>query len=148
MCGFTLAALWIDGQFTGFGILLAWVVVIYIALLTIIRLRIRQGTTSTQSVDVVAVSPLSINHESPVPGQFSTSTSAPIDNRGPYTHHQPPFRVATSEDHSFVARSDSSQTDDEDEDARQMRMEQEMGRRDVSIVTVPRRKLWIANPGV
>ena len=36
--------------------------------------------------------------------------------------------------------------DEEDEDTRQQRMEEEMNRRDVSIVTVPKRKLWIANP--
>ena len=36
--------------------------------------------------------------------------------------------------------------DDEDEETRQHRIEDEMNRRDVSIVTVPKRKLWIANP--
>jgi hypothetical protein len=36
--------------------------------------------------------------------------------------------------------------DDLDDDTRQRVIEEEMQRRDVSIVTVPRRKLWIANP--
>lgn len=36
--------------------------------------------------------------------------------------------------------------DDIDEDTRQRQIEEEMGRREVSIVTVPRRRLWITNP--
>jgi len=41
---------------------------------------------------------------------------------------------------------DDDPDDDEDEETRQRRIEGEMNRRDVSIVTVPKRKLWIANP--
>ena len=44
-------------------------------------------------------------------------------------------------------RSETEEIDsDEDEDTRQRRIEDEMARRDVSIVTVPKRKLWVANP--
>lgn len=38
--------------------------------------------------------------------------------------------------------------DDEDEESRQRRIEEEMSRRDVSIVTVPRRKLFLTNPEI
>ena len=39
-----------------------------------------------------------------------------------------------------------SEDDDEDDELQQRRIEQEMERRDVSIVTVPKRKLFLTNP--
>jgi hypothetical protein len=44
-------------------------------------------------------------------------------------------RTSEADDHSDI-----------DEDMRQRTIEDEMGRREVSIVTIPKRKLWIANP--
>jgi hypothetical protein len=44
-------------------------------------------------------------------------------------------------------RSEPEETSsDEDEETRQRRIEDEIARRDVSIVTVPKRKLWVVNP--
>jgi len=45
-----------------------------------------------------------------------------------------------------VAENDDDDEDDADEDTMQQRIEDEMARRDVSIITVPRKKLWITNP--
>lgn len=68
-------------------------------------------------------------------------------SRSPYTYHQPTFRRALSphEDDMF-SESGQHYEDDEDEATQQRRIEEEMGRREVSIITVPKRKLWIANP--
>jgi len=70
--------------------------------------------------------------------------------RSPYMH-QPLFHAAAEDDlHSASyagLRSEPEETSsDEDEETRQRRIEDEIARRDVSIVTVPKRKLWVANP--
>ena len=71
------------------------------------------------------------------------------DSRGPYLH-QPLFRRALSPPlmGARVPSSDGnrSEDDDEDDELQQRRIEQEMERRDVSIVTVPKRKLFLTNP--
>ena len=72
------------------------------------------------------------------------------NGEGPYTYHQPPYRLSTHADdlsHGAPMSAETDGTDDDiDEATRQRVIEEEMERRDVSIVTVPRRKLWIANP--
>lgn len=72
------------------------------------------------------------------------------NGEGPYTYHQPPYRLSTYADelsHGAPMSGETDATDDDiDEVTRQRVIEEEMERRDVSIVTVPRRKLWIANP--
>lgn len=71
----------------------------------------------------------------------------PQEPRSPYLH-TPLFHTAAEDATSFAGlRSETEEIDsDEDEDTRQRRIEDEMARRDVSIVTVPKRKLWVANP--
>lgn len=71
----------------------------------------------------------------------------PSDPRGGPYIHQPLFRRALSSHEDDILSSENHDDDgDDDEHARQRRIEQEMDRRDVSIVTVPKRKLWITNP--
>jgi hypothetical protein len=75
----------------------------------------------------------------------------PQEPRGPYLH-QPSSHPAAEDDlHSTSyagVRSETEEIDsDEDEETRQRRIEDEIGRRDVSIVTVPKRnRLWVVNP--
>ena len=74
----------------------------------------------------------------------------PQELRSPYLHQQS-FHAAAEDDlHSASyagLRSEPEEAEsDDDEHTRQRRIEDEMGRRDVSIVTVPKRKLWVANP--
>ncbi|KAI9513341.1 hypothetical protein F5148DRAFT_1319111, partial [Russula earlei] len=74
----------------------------------------------------------------------------PPEPRGPYLH-QPSFYPAPEDDVRSASyaglRSETEEIDsDDDDEARQRRIEDEMARRDVSIVTVPKRKLWIVNP--
>lgn len=72
----------------------------------------------------------------------------------PYAYHQPSWRRAVSPDDDLTRTShgrptvetDVDDDDDEDEASRQRRMEDELERRDVHIVTVPRKRLWITNP--
>ena len=88
--------------------------------------------------------PLSMNESVAVP--------FPQEGRGPYQHHQPPYRATLSAgpDHDYPMSTshghDVDYDDDEDEDTRQRRIEDELSRRDVSIVTVPKRRLYLLNP--
>lgn len=75
----------------------------------------------------------------------------PSDGQSPYQHHQPTYRTAhdseypTSLSHAGHTMEDYADEDD-DEETNQRRIEEEMSRRDVSIVTVPKRKLYLTNP--
>ena len=64
--------------------------------------------------------------------------------------HQPLFYPVAEDDlHSSSydgLRSGPEEVSDEDEETRQRRIEDEISRRDVTIVTVPKRKLWVTNP--
>lgn len=153
ICALSLAALWSLKSRVGFIIFLVWISMFYVLLLalawqgkprrsvlTVILYRLRGSPSSTPPT----ASP-------PAQDQYPFPTdSFPAEVHSPYAHHQPPFRVTGIDDISTIHDSPRSMgdddDDDEDDDARQQRMEEEMARRDVSIVTVPRRKLWITNP--
>ena len=64
--------------------------------------------------------------------------------------HQPLFYPVAEDDlHSSSydgLRSGPEEVSDEDEETRQRRIEDEISRRDVTIVTVSKRKLWVTNP--
>lgn len=147
----TLIALWRRAPRAAFAVFLAWTIVFYVimfisswrgrpnnSLLSSLCYRIRTDPHQTPALSA-----------SPTPQSMPADVDQypfPTDNRGPYVHHQPAYRVAPS-DYSHGPRSVETDDDiDEDDDARQRQMEEEMSRRDVSIVTVPRRKLWITNP--
>jgi len=160
LCALCLAQLWLRGPVTGFVVFLVWTVGFYIALVifawqgrpgksiltvTLSRLRARPHPHQTDPSSQPDSRPISSATPEPsIP--FSS------DARSPYLH-SPPFR-ATQEDECYDMMSTGRQhedgeddpDDDEDEETRQQRIEGEMSRRDVSIVTVPKRKLWIANP--
>ena len=142
----SLIELWSRGYKLGFAIFLVWSVPFYAILiafswfgypeksvLSAMLYRLRSGAANSAASD----------------GLQPRSQSYPLSpHEGPYLH-QPTFRVATREELSF-ARPLSVTTDDDDdnidEDTRQRMIEEEMERRDVSIVTVPRRRLLVANP--
>jgi hypothetical protein len=142
----SLVELWSRGYILGFAIFLVWSVLFYVVLFTLSWLgcpeksvlsatlhRLRGGAANSAASD----------------DRQSRTQSYPLSqHEGPYLH-QPAFRVATREELSY-ARPLSVTTDDDDdnidEDTRQRMIEEEMERRDVSIVTVPRRRLLVANP--
>ncbi|KAL4242047.1 hypothetical protein ABKN59_000582 [Abortiporus biennis] len=133
LCILALSALWLRGPKAAFGVFLGWTVMFYSILFTL----------SWRGIPREPLSDIGLE-----------SIPFPSDSRSPYQHHQPPFRAAgdyegypTSSQggHGTLEVDDD---DDVDEETRQLRIEEEMNRRDVSIVTVPKRKLFLTNPEV
>jgi hypothetical protein len=142
----SLIELWSRGYKLGFAIFLVWSALFYVVLIALSWFgcpeksvlsatlhRLRGGASNSAASD----------DRRPRPQSYPLST-----HEGPYLH-QPVFHVATREELSY-ARPLSVTTDDDDdnidEGTRQRMIEEEMERRDVSIVTVPRRRLLVANP--
>ncbi|KAL0949966.1 hypothetical protein HGRIS_009986 [Hohenbuehelia grisea] len=151
----TLVALWMRAPRALFAVFLIWTMGFYVVLvwlswhgrpeksiLSVILYRLRADPHHPSSEPMTPSSqPLAVPAE-------NEQYPFPSDPRGagPYLH-QPHYHVAMSEYSHAGPRSEETDDDpNEDEDTRQRRIEDEMGRRDVSIVTVPKRKLWIANP--
>ncbi|KAI0322435.1 hypothetical protein OF83DRAFT_1254961 [Amylostereum chailletii] len=152
LCILSLAALWQRAPIATFAVFLVWTVSFYgilvtlawygrprASMITVIISRLRgdlsfDGPTSTP----VPSRPLSVS-----------GIDFPTDARGPYLH-QPMYRTAHEDEYSAshgIPHSEIEEAEsDGDEETRQRRIEDEMGRRDVSIVTVPKRKLWVVNP--
>ncbi|EPQ59227.1 hypothetical protein GLOTRDRAFT_113979 [Gloeophyllum trabeum ATCC 11539] len=148
----TLVALWYYAPIAGFAIFVAWTAIFY-GLLLILSWRGRPRGS------VLTVVLARLRGEQTVPSTPSRPASSfaldqypfpTADPRGPYIH-QPQVWSAT-EDYASMSHAGPRSTeegyddDDEDEDTRQRRIEDEMARREVSIVTVPKRRLWITNP--
>lgn len=140
----TLVALWQRAPRAAFIVFLIWVVLIY-ALLILVprRLDVENHVLSMISrwrhgqTNVATAIP-----SSPAP--------TPNPSQGPYLH-PPSFTRAGPTDMSLTSggpRSTGGDDDDDDidEDTRQRMIEAEMDRREVSIITMPKRKLWVANP--
>lgn len=159
LCALCLAQLRQRGPVAAFVAFLVWTVGFYIALVifawqgrpkksilavTFSRLRARPHPHRTNPPSQLDSRPIS---------SATLEPSIPFtpDARGPYLH-SPPFRTAQEDEYYDMSTSrqhedgEDDPDDDEDEETRQRRIEGEMNRRDVSIVTVPKRKLWIANP--
>ncbi|KZT12572.1 uncharacterized protein LAESUDRAFT_5846 [Laetiporus sulphureus 93-53] len=159
LCILSLVALYLRAPLAGFIIFLIGTVVFYIFLIALswcgkprksvlsaVIARLRGVPTHPQH---------SPSNASPSRATSTVGLEVPcVENRGPYQHHQPPFRTtmsvglddyATSHGHGTT---EVEEEDEEDEDTRQHRIEEEMSRRDVSIVTVPKRKLFLTNPEV
>ncbi|KAF8231918.1 hypothetical protein L208DRAFT_1274765 [Tricholoma matsutake] len=143
LCVVTLIALWSPSR-AAFAVFLAWTVAFYMAMLTY-AWHLRPKTS------ILAVICSRLFHR---PQNQSTSSPTPPLNSqslpGPYVHHPPYHTTVTSDEASIshgVRRSlETDEPDDVDEDMRQRAIEDEMGRREVSIITIPKRKLWITNP--
>jgi hypothetical protein len=152
LCVVSLVELWNRAPVATFAVFLVWTVIFY-ALLCILAWK----GHPKESILAAAIFRLwSVPHNgSSIPPSRPLSTEgadSPItpDSRGPYMHHQPTFRTAASPEDITTSNPRHFDTEDgndvEDEEIQQRRIEEEMSRRDVSIVTVPRRKLWITNP--
>lgn len=160
LCTLCLVQLWQRATVAAFVVFLVWTLGFYLAfailawkgrpgrsILTVTFSRLRARPHSHHTTPPPEPSSRPMSSATPEP-----STSFTLDSRGPYLH-SPPFRTAQT-DGSYDMLStgrhhedgEDDPYDDEDEETRQQRIEDEMSRRDVSIVTVPKRKLWIANP--
>jgi hypothetical protein len=157
LCVLSLEELWKRAPLGLFVAFLIWTVAFYVILVILSwNGRPRYSTLTVLLCNIRGT-------KQPTPAPIGTpSASRPISTAGtdqfpfpqeprsPYLH-QPLFHSAPEDDlHSASyagLRSEPEELEsDEDEDTRQRRIEDEMGRRDVSIVTVPKRKLWVANP--
>lgn len=156
----SLAALFQRGPIAAFAVFLAWTLAFYglliglswngrprKSILSVIFSRLRAEPARFSPVpragSPAGSRPLSMNESVAVP--------FPSDGRGPYHHHQPPYRAASAGlDHDYPMSTtlghEVYDDDEEDEDTRQRRIEEELSRRDVSIVTVPKRRLYLLNP--
>lgn len=143
----TLIALWSRASRALFALFLAWTVVFYLAIFIFAwHLRPDGSMLSALCSHLGSKSQDITTRPTSIQGLQEPSP-------GPYVHHQPPYRAAVSpvDGHSSSRSPRSVDTisdheGDIDDDTGQRMIEEEMGRRDVSIVTVPKRKLWITNP--
>ncbi|KAF9259495.1 hypothetical protein L218DRAFT_908190 [Marasmius fiardii PR-910] len=166
LCGLyviTLIALWsVPSSRVFFALFLSWIFISYslfmifawrglppVSILSVVIARLR-GKTTPPPIPLTPEQYSSSNANTPTPLATSPGYPFPASGLGPYIHHNPPHRTLGPDDFSYAsprsAETDFDDDADEDEDIRQQRIESEMGRREVSIVTVPKRKLWIANP--
>lgn len=139
----TLVILWQRAPRFAFSLFLAWTVAFYVSMF-IFSWHLRPENS--------VLSALSSRLHSKTPDVSNTpSTPTPVLHTpaSPYTHHQPLFRTAAVSDNVSITIQSvetDAHNDDVDEFTAQRMMEEEMGRRDVSIITIPKRKLWVANP--
>ncbi|KAF5322272.1 hypothetical protein D9619_001142 [Psilocybe cf. subviscida] len=151
LCALTLSALWTRAPRYLFALFLIWTIAYLLGML-LLAYHGRPASPSFLSTTVWRLqgSHVAQNVEAP---PYPGSPPVPV-TPGPYRYHRPPVRPAStgldeqSHLHSplSVGTDDNDDDDDMDEDTRQRLIEEEMERRDVSIVTVPRRKLVLANP--
>lgn len=158
LCTLCLVQFWKGSPIAAFAVFLVWTVGFYIAIAVLAWQGRPKDSILTVTLSRLRARPHPQYTNPPLQSDsrpMSSTTPEPSipftpDPRGPYLH-SPPFRTA-QEDESYVSTGrihedgDDDPDDDEDDETRQRRIEDEMNRRDVSIVTVPKRKLWIANP--
>ncbi|TFY61594.1 hypothetical protein EVJ58_g4411 [Rhodofomes roseus] len=158
LCILSLIELWLRAPKAAFIVFLIGTVLFYVALFALAWSGRPRYSVLTALLARLRGHP---THPGYTPGTatpsrpFSATESEvpfPTEQRSPYQHY-PPYRAAstvpdeypTSVSHGH-AMNEVDDDDEEDEDIRQRRIEDEMSRRDVSIVTVPRRKLFLTNP--
>lgn len=143
LCVVSIIALFDRANIATFAVFIAWTACFYI----VIAVMAWHGIPS-ESILTVFIARLKNPPVSDAP-PATDGVPFPTGN-GPY-QNQPSYRVATDADYP-TSLSHAGHTieddydDDEDDEARQRRIEDEINRRDVSIVTVPKRKLVIINP--
>jgi hypothetical protein len=156
LCVLSLVELWKRASIGLFVAFLIWTVAFYVILIFLSwNGRPRYSTLTVLLRNIRGPAPSSAptgtpNASRPISMAGTDQALFPQELRSPYLH-QPLFHPAPEDDlHSASyagLRSEPEENEsDEDEETRQRRIEDEMGRRDVSIVTVPKRKLWVANP--
>lgn len=155
-CAVTLVSLFQRAPKAVFAVFLVWVIVFYCVFFSMSWRGMPKESLLSVLLDSLKRHP--VDEAISLPDAQSRASSRPLsatnDNfpppgwlRSPYTYHQPSFRRALSPQEDEILSSNSHRyAEDEDEETQQRRIEEEMGRRDVSIITVPKRKLWIANP--
>jgi hypothetical protein len=145
LCILSLIALWNHASVATFAVFIAWTVCFYFVILVLAWQGIPSRSILTVIINRLRDPPV------PQPSVISPPTAyAESAMNGPY-QHQPSYRLAqdseypTSVSHGGITVEDDDD-DDVDEETRQRRIEEEINRRDVNIVTVPKRRLFLMNP--
>lgn len=144
----SLVALWTHASKGAFAVFLVWVVIYYAIIFYLAFRGVPQESFLSAFFNRISTDPIPAL---PTPAPSRPLSDIGIESvpfpSGPYSH-QPPFRVAHDSEYPLSSGGHGSvEEDDElDEDTRQRNIEEEMSRRDVSIVTVPKRKLFLTNP--
>ncbi|KAI0036714.1 hypothetical protein K488DRAFT_81712 [Vararia minispora EC-137] len=151
LSAFALVALWERAPPAAFAVFLVWTVALYVVLIAL-ALRGRPRDSALTVLLNRLRGERAPSHYAAAATPTPSRPLSPTEVRGPYLH-QPLYRPTL--DDEYRAPFPPSRTghgvpdeaeSDEDEDTRQRRIEEEMQRREVSIVTVPKRKLWVTNP--
>jgi hypothetical protein len=155
LCILSLTALWYRAGRALFAVFLLWTIIFYFCLFTLAWHGRPRRSILTFLIAKFRAEPLPADSGTlpsrPLSAVGTEQYPFPTDTRGPYLH-EPAYRTARGHDEVSTTiggpRSVETDCDDDDidEETRQRRMEEEMGRREVSIVTVPKRRLWITNP--
>jgi hypothetical protein len=159
-CILALVALFARAPIATFVIFLIWTFGFYFSLLLLAWNGRPRSSLLVTALTRLRTPAHRAEHASILPGspmdeRGSNVFHAPTPGGGPYVYHQPLWRRAMSPEEDITTSHGGNHTlepddpdddDDDDDDDRQRRMEEELERRDVNIVTVPRRKLWITNP--
>ncbi len=145
LCVFCLVALWQRAPKATFIVFLIWTVGFYILMFTLAWHGIPRISVLSVLVNRLRTNPAAHPPRSTI---GSDGVSSP-NGQGPYQNH-PSFRAALDSDYpasaSHAEPTMDEYDDDEDDDTRQRRMEDELNRREVNIITVPKRKLVPKNP--
>jgi hypothetical protein len=140
----TLVILWLRASRVLFAIFLMWLVLFDVVMIILALNHYPTTSLLTASLQSLRRQDNILDNDDHANGK-----TPPTNGEGPYAYHRPPYRLSTPADELSPGAPLSVDTDgnddDIDEDSQRV-IEEEMERRDVSIVTVPRRKLWIANP--
>ncbi|KAJ7744440.1 hypothetical protein DFH07DRAFT_22032 [Mycena maculata] len=137
LCVFCLVALWFKAPRSTFGVFLAWTVAFYVILLSSGWRGKPDRSTLSLLLDRLRTAPPAI---APRPSVSDTLPETDENVTFPYIHHRPTYRRALLSDATGPQGTDTEEEDDD-------RAEDEMRRRDISIVTsYPKRQLRITNP--
>jgi len=140
LCAFCLETLWSkEAPRSTFGVFLAWTVAFYIILISSSWRGRADRSTLSLLLGRLRMQP----RPQPIGPRPSVSDTLPGTDENvtfPYTHHRPAYRRALLSDGGGPHSTDTEEEDDD-------RAEDEMRRRDISIVTsYPKRALRITNP--
>jgi hypothetical protein len=136
----TLVSLWKHAPRAAFIVFLIWAVLFY-SLLFLVPQRLEAER------HILSIISRGKQKESNVPTAIPSSpTPPPNSSHSPYLHTPSFTRTVPTDVSSGGAAAAEEEDDDIDEDTRQRMIEAEMDRREVSIITMPKRKLWVVNP--
>ncbi|KAJ7507791.1 hypothetical protein B0H11DRAFT_1793448 [Mycena galericulata] len=137
LCVFCLVALWFKAPRSTFGVFFSWTATFYTILITAGWRGKPDRSTLSLLVGRLRTEP---QVTAPRPSVSDTLPETDENATFPYIHHRPAYRRALLTDPTGLQGTDTEEEDDD-------RAEDEMRRRDISIVTsYPKRALRITNP--